>query len=79
MIHPASQANPLTVSSDPYVFYMSCAPTPLTVAWPKKDISDVALEQFHAQLCSHRMQFQTSLEPCDAELFRDLRNVFEEE
>ncbi|MFF5955332.1 TIR-like protein FxsC [Streptomyces luteogriseus] len=56
MIHPASQANPLTVSSDPYVFYMSYARAPLTVARPKKDQSDVALEQFHAQLCSYITQ-----------------------
>jgi hypothetical protein len=56
MTHPASRANPSTDSSDPYVFYMSYARTPLTVARPKRGTPDVALAQFHAQLCSHIMQ-----------------------
>lgn len=57
MIHPASQATRSTVSSDPYVFFMSYARTPLKgAARARKDPSDVALEQFHAQLCSDIMQ-----------------------
>ncbi|WP_200301747.1 TIR-like protein FxsC [Streptomyces adelaidensis] len=56
MIHPASQATRSTVSSDPYVFFMSYARTPMTGGRAKKDASDMALEQFHAQLCSDIMQ-----------------------
>ncbi|WP_327727228.1 TIR-like protein FxsC [Streptomyces sp. NBC_00487] len=56
MIHPASEKTPATVSSDPYVFFMSYARTPFKGDRPKKDDSDLALEQFHAQLCSDIMQ-----------------------
>lgn len=56
MVHPASQTIQSTDSADPYVFFMSYARTPLTGARGKKDPSDAALDQFHAQLCSHIMQ-----------------------
>ncbi|SPE99760.1 TIR-like protein FxsC [Streptomyces sp. MA5143a] len=58
MIQPDSQApTQSAVSTDPYVFFMSYARTPLTGAKRKKeDPSDKALEEFHAQLCSHIMQ-----------------------
>lgn len=56
MIHPASQATQSADSSDPYVFFMSYARTPLRGARSRKDPSDVSLEQFHAQLCSDIMQ-----------------------
>ncbi|MEE1764481.1 TIR-like protein FxsC [Streptomyces sp. SP18BB07] len=56
MIHPASQAAPASDSSDPYVFFMSYARLPMTGTRTRKDPSDVALEQFHAHLCSDIMQ-----------------------
>lgn len=56
MVQAASQATRSTVSSNPYVFFMSYARTPLKGARGMKDESDVALESFHAQLCSAIMQ-----------------------
>ncbi|KFG00938.1 hypothetical protein IQ62_10645 [Streptomyces scabiei] len=58
MIHPASHApTQPTDSSDPYVFFMSYARTPrLGTKQKKDDPSDKALDDFHAQLCSHIMQ-----------------------
>jgi hypothetical protein len=58
MIHPASQATQPAVSCDPYLFFMSYARTrtPWTGTRAKKDRSDVALEEFHALLCSYIMQ-----------------------
>ncbi|WP_237280577.1 TIR-like protein FxsC [Streptomyces caniscabiei] len=55
MVHPACQATPASVSSDPYVFFMSYARLPAG-ARAKKDPSTVALEQFHTHLCSDIMQ-----------------------
>ncbi|MDX3691370.1 TIR-like protein FxsC [Streptomyces europaeiscabiei] len=56
MVQAASQATRSTVSSDPYVFFMSYARTPVKGARVKKDPSDVALEEFHNLLCSNIMQ-----------------------
>lgn len=56
MNQAASQAIQSADSSDPYVFFLSYARTPRTGGRAKKDASDVALEQFHAQLCSAIMQ-----------------------
>lgn len=56
MVQAVSQATRSADSSDPYVFFMSYARTRLAGVRDRKDASDVALEQFHVQLCSDIMQ-----------------------